>query len=777
MKKMILLIMCVVIVVSAVSGLFTSAQAAADYTYIRVKLSIGSPSNFSFLVDGNYSVSGQALERQLYTVRIEGAQLTLYLGSTAVTSGSTIYVTRHQGTAGRNNTLWLNNKEYGNLSYLGDMSFSIQNGAIQLVNRIHLEEYLYGVVAYEMSDSFPLEALKSQAVAARNYAASEISSSGTYDLTDLGSSDQVYKGYDPSLTNVIAAVDGTRGQVIKYGGSIIAAYYSASNGGATDVPLHRWGGGANWVYYDIQPDPYDLANPSSLYETIYFPVSIDQAHPVTSYGNDGTPNTSVAVNYIKTAILNSGQLSGYGIGNINQFELSGVTNLYAHTFESPGTIAGSTSQDHSRMPFSGVNNCIDLVRATGEFTVTINTATLSATLAGSGESVETDVEKSSTITENEDPMVNKGPTVSDELAVGEEPAVSGEPAIGEEPAISGEPAVSEEPITASAEKSAEPADAGGTAIQVTGVDFYMRSLNGSDGDNTWKAFQSTRLGILAVDAVYDNGVLSGFSISQRRYGHGVGLSQRGAQQRAKSTDPAVNTYDKILAFYYPNATLDSLGITAPSLPAALPETGYTNAKVVNATTLNVRSGPSTSYSAIGVLPGGARVEVMESQVASTWYMINYGGTVAYISQSYVQQDSNTIVSKSFIRRRGQMYISLGTTCSTLAGSLTGDSGTITIRNAAGSVITGNTKVGAGATVTLSSGNSILDKVTVYLKGDVNGDAQINVSDYTSIRTHILKMTTLDSFGAQMADINDDGKIDIADYTFVRLYLLGLLNNL
>ena len=37
------------------------------------------------------------------------------------------------------------------------MSFSIQNGAIQLVNRIPMEEYLYGVVPHEMSNSFPPE--------------------------------------------------------------------------------------------------------------------------------------------------------------------------------------------------------------------------------------------------------------------------------------------------------------------------------------------------------------------------------------------------------------------------------------------------------------------------------------------------------------------------------------------------------------------------------------------------------------------------------------------
>ncbi|MGI5918455.1 MAG: SpoIID/LytB domain-containing protein, partial [Christensenellales bacterium] len=431
MKRRIAFFVCLVLVISVVAGLFSYSRAAdVDYKYVRVKISIGTPTSFSFFVDGNYSVSGQALERQLYTVRIDGSQLKLCLGDTTVAQGSTIYITRHQGTPGRNNIIWLNNSQYGYRQYLGDMSFSIQNGAIQLVNRIPMEEYLYGVVPHEMSNSFPPEALKSQAVAARNYTVRKISSSGTYDVTDLASKDQVYKGYDASENFAIAAVNATAGQVLKSGSTIIQAYYSASNGGMTELPYHRWGGGGDWRYYDIQPDPYDLENPESLYETISFPVTIDANHPVTSKGNDGTPNTTVAVNYIKTAILNSGKLAAYGVTNISQFELSGVTSLEAHTHESPASTNGRSSQDHSRMPITGVNNCIDMVYATGSFTVTILPA-------GSG-----------------------------------------------------------------------------TVVSVTNVDFNMRSLNGSDGSSTWKAFQSTSLGVLVVDKVTDQyGTLLGFNLS------------------------------------------------------------------------------------------------------------------------------------------------------------------------------------------------------------------------------------------------------------------------
>ena len=129
--------------------------------------------------------------------------------------------------------------KYGDVNYLGNMNFTVNSGNLLVINQLPLEEYLYGVVAYEMSDSFPLEALKVQAVCARSYAIRSFSPSSAYDIGDT-SSDQVYKGFNPGFTNVLAAVDSTRGQVLTYNGSVISTYYSASNGGQTELPGNAW---------------------------------------------------------------------------------------------------------------------------------------------------------------------------------------------------------------------------------------------------------------------------------------------------------------------------------------------------------------------------------------------------------------------------------------------------------------------------------------------------------------------------------------------------------
>jgi len=314
----------------------TLTPVTVDET-IKVKLSIGSSTSVSFYVDGNFSVlggSGDALERQQYNIGIDGSNLVLKLGTSEIDSSPTITLTQHEGTTG-NNFIWIDNYEHGPVGYWGDIVFSISGGVIQAINHVYLEDYLYGVVPHEMSDSWPAEALKAQAIAARTYAASSIGG-GAYDVADT-SSDQVYEGYDDGNTNAIAAVDGTQKKVLQQGDTLTQTYYAASNGGYTDIPYHVWGSEQN-LPFTINEDTYDVANTSSLYEKIFFPVVIDGPHPITVSDNvDGTPNITNAVDYIKKQIYESGQLSGYGVATVNDFDLTGALDLVPHTHDSDGS--------------------------------------------------------------------------------------------------------------------------------------------------------------------------------------------------------------------------------------------------------------------------------------------------------------------------------------------------------------------------------------------------------------------------------------------------------
>ena len=59
--------------------------------------------------------------------------------------------------------------------------------------------------------------------------------------------------------------------------------------------------------------------------------------------------------------------------------------------------------------------------------------------------------------------------------------------------------------------------------------------------------------------------------------------------------------------------------------------------VINCTYLNVRSGPSSSYSSRGVISKGQKVYIMGKE--SNWYEILYNGSAGYVSKTYISTTS------------------------------------------------------------------------------------------------------------------------------------------
>jgi stage II sporulation protein D len=123
----------------------------------------------------------------------------------------------------------------GDMEVRGDVVVRLYRDGLQLINVIPLEEYLAAVLGSEMPVSFPPEALKAQAIAARTYALQkklEAYGSPFY----LGSSvlHQVYGGVTSEDPRTRAAVEATRGEVLTYELAPIEAYFHASCGGRTE---------------------------------------------------------------------------------------------------------------------------------------------------------------------------------------------------------------------------------------------------------------------------------------------------------------------------------------------------------------------------------------------------------------------------------------------------------------------------------------------------------------------------------------------------------------
>ncbi|MEE8359912.1 MAG: SpoIID/LytB domain-containing protein [Candidatus Omnitrophota bacterium] len=115
------------------------------------------------------------------------------------------------------------------------------SGRLLAINHIALGDYLKGVMRNEVSEWWPSEALKAQAIAARTYALYQKSIRGgrDYDVTsDIYS--QVYGGRMSERWRTSKAIRHTRGQVLTYNGKILPAYYHATCGGHTEDAAFLW---------------------------------------------------------------------------------------------------------------------------------------------------------------------------------------------------------------------------------------------------------------------------------------------------------------------------------------------------------------------------------------------------------------------------------------------------------------------------------------------------------------------------------------------------------
>ncbi|GHU67166.1 hypothetical protein FACS1894184_06520 [Clostridia bacterium] len=241
-------------------------RSAAENGMVRVRLdSMGKPGTYNLTTTGAYNAGGVSIPAgSNVAVRANGGSFTLSVGGTSRDMGSAFWMARSSNGAG----VKISQASAPGNVYPGDLRFYYSGGSAYLVCRAYIEDYLLGVVGYEMSDSFPLDALKAQAITARTYAMKRLSSNADYDVKDT-TSDQVYKGTS-SGANVKSAVQTTAGMALMYNNTYCSVYYSSSNGGQTESNKNAWGGTA-LPYYRLQDDPYDLANPKSTVRkaTIY----------------------------------------------------------------------------------------------------------------------------------------------------------------------------------------------------------------------------------------------------------------------------------------------------------------------------------------------------------------------------------------------------------------------------------------------------------------------------------------------------------------------------
>jgi stage II sporulation protein D len=146
-------------------------------------------------------------------------------------------------------------KYRGAMEYRPSGTFGVQG-----VNALDMENYVRGVIARESFASWPAEALKAQAVAARTYALTTTKAGDGFDqYPDTRS--QVYGGVAAETETTDAATDDTAGQVVTYDGEPVTTYFFSTSGGETENVENTALGDAPLPWLKGVKDPYDGESP------------------------------------------------------------------------------------------------------------------------------------------------------------------------------------------------------------------------------------------------------------------------------------------------------------------------------------------------------------------------------------------------------------------------------------------------------------------------------------------------------------------------------------
>ena len=125
------------------------------------------------------------------------------------------------------------------------------------IEKLDLDEYLYGVVAAEMPASYEEEALKAQAVVARTYTIYKMINGSKHEGADICDAANCCQAWiskearflkwseeerESNWEKILTAVNTTKGEIITYDNEPINAFFHSNSGGITEVPVNIWGG-------------------------------------------------------------------------------------------------------------------------------------------------------------------------------------------------------------------------------------------------------------------------------------------------------------------------------------------------------------------------------------------------------------------------------------------------------------------------------------------------------------------------------------------------------
>ncbi len=476
----------------------------------------------------------------------------------------------------------------GDALYPGDLTLTLSGGQLQPVLTLPVEDYLRGVVPYEMSDDFPLEALKAQAVCARTYALGRLNPSKEWDLVDT-TADQVFRGLTGSHDRSDRAIRETAGLIGWSGGAVANCYYSASNGGQTELPSHVWAGAESSTCFAISDDPYDVENPASIVKKAVL-------------RKDGANLPEALLSAVREAVLALPEMSDFDRDPAS-FR---VDQISAVSLTSPRYPAPSRLMTKIELTLQASGRRYQAPETPDPLTYEPDEEELPASPGAVSDAVSASPSPSLTPTETPPP---------DRILSGFLPMGTFTLSLPLFPSL----------------------------IRELGLSIY-----GADNE------------IVTVSEEKDR-----FVLTSGRYGHGVGMSQRGAQQMAEKHG---KTFQEILAFYYPGMVLRQAETATAPLPTPDPVLAETPGPAATPTprptlipvsaenlpegawlasvegidddsSLNLRAEPAPSGEILRRLYKHQRLVVLEICEDPSWAHVRVGDLEGFVMISFLERVS------------------------------------------------------------------------------------------------------------------------------------------
>lgn len=272
MKRILSMLLCAAALVGCLCIAPATAVGTVDTDVtLRVGLTIGGANTFADPKLEN--VSGEPTGYTIGTMNgtsfsggtsVSASQLTIKLVSgafqvTDTATGKVLYTSAagadHIAIHPNSDLTWFKGYQWH-----GDFVYRrASDGNITVINYVGLEDYVKGVLPYEIDPDWPAEAQKAQAVCARSFALGTSKHNEYYELCNTTNC-QVYLGANRATEASDAAVDATQGEYLTYNGEPVIGYFFSSDGGATEDAVNVWGG--DYPYLQGKEDPYETYDSS-----------------------------------------------------------------------------------------------------------------------------------------------------------------------------------------------------------------------------------------------------------------------------------------------------------------------------------------------------------------------------------------------------------------------------------------------------------------------------------------------------------------------------------